>query len=75
MIWLFRRGLFRPLGPAWLAFAAYRYWRRLPATRKEEIRSRARAFAVRIQRALASSSLSSRLPRRRYGQTVVGQSA
>jgi hypothetical protein len=59
MMWLFRRGLFRPLGPAWLAFAAYRYWRRLPATRKEEIRSRARAFAVKIQRALASPSRSS----------------
>jgi hypothetical protein len=59
MTWFLRRGLFRPLGPAWLAFAAYRYWRRLPAKRKEEIRSRARAFAVRIQRASASSSRSS----------------
>jgi len=59
MTWFLPRGLFRPLGPAWLAFAAYRYWRRLPAKRKEEIRSRARAFAVRIQRASASSSRSS----------------
>jgi hypothetical protein len=25
MIWRFGRGLFRPLGPAWLAFAAYRF--------------------------------------------------
>ena len=59
MTWFLRRGLFRPLGPARLAFAAYRYWRRLPAKRKEEIRSRARAFAVRIQRASASPSRSS----------------
>jgi hypothetical protein len=48
MIWFLRRGLFRPFGPAWLAFAGYRYWRRLPATRKAEIKKRARALVTRI---------------------------
>ena len=51
MMWLFRRGLFRPFGPAWLAFAGYRYWRRLPAARKAEIKRRARALATSIHRA------------------------
>jgi hypothetical protein len=44
VIWLFRGGLFRPFWPAWLAFTAYRYWKRLPPARKAEIRKRARAF-------------------------------
>ena len=30
LMWLLRRGLFRPFGPAGLAFTAYRIWRRLP---------------------------------------------
>jgi hypothetical protein len=51
VMWLFRRGLFRPFGPAGLVFAAYRYWRRLPVEQKEEIKMRARAVAARIQRA------------------------
>ena len=53
-MWLFRRGFFRPFGPAWLALAAYRYWRRLPVERKTEIKRRARALAMRIQRAPGS---------------------
>jgi hypothetical protein len=49
MMWFLRRGFFRPFGPAWLAFAGYRYWRRLPATRKTEIKKRARALVTRIR--------------------------
>jgi len=66
MIWLFRRGLLRPFGPAWLAFAGYRYWKRLPPARKAEIKRRARVGyeastrdrAIEIERAgdLASES-------------------
>ena len=50
MIWLFRRGLFRPFGPVWLAFAGYRYWKRLPPAQKAEIKRRARALATKLQR-------------------------
>jgi len=53
MIWLFRRGLFRPFGPAWLAFAGYRYWKRLPPARKAEIKRRARALATKLRHATA----------------------
>jgi hypothetical protein len=56
MIWLFRRGLFRPFGPIWLAFAGYRYWKRLPAARKAEIKKRARALATSVRRAASSTS-------------------
>jgi hypothetical protein len=56
VIWLFRRGLFRPFGPAWLAFAGYHYWRRLPPERKAAIKRRARALTTSIQRALGSTS-------------------
>jgi hypothetical protein len=38
-----------PFGPVWLAFAGYRYWRRLPAKRKAELKKQARAFATRIR--------------------------
>ena len=44
MMWFLRRGFFRPFGPAWLAFAGYRYWKQLPAARKAEIKKRARAW-------------------------------
>jgi hypothetical protein len=56
MIWLFRRGLLRPFGPAWLAFAAYRYWKRLPAARRAEIKKRAGALATSFRRAASSTS-------------------
>jgi hypothetical protein len=56
VMWLFRRGLFRPFGPAWLAFAGYRYWRRLPAARKAEIKKRARALVTSVQRAAGTTS-------------------
>jgi hypothetical protein len=58
MIWLFRRGLFRPLGPAWLAFAAYRYW---PAASKAKGRDQEPGTRLRRedQRASTSPSLSS----------------
>lgn len=56
MMWLFRRGLFRPFGPVWLAIAGYRYWRRLPAARKAELKKRARVLAASIQRAAGSTS-------------------
>jgi hypothetical protein len=56
MIWFLRRGFFRPFGPAWLAFARYRYWRRLPAERKAGIKKRARALATSIQRTAGSTS-------------------
>jgi len=55
MIWLFRRGLFRPFGPAWLAFVGYRYWKRLPPAQKAEIKRRARALATSIPRAASST--------------------
>jgi hypothetical protein len=51
MMWFLRRGFFRPFGPAWLAFAGYRYWKRLPAARKAEIKKRARTLATSLQRA------------------------
>jgi hypothetical protein len=50
MMWLFRRGLFRPFGPAWLAFAGYRYWRRMPPAQKAKIKRRARAVARKLRR-------------------------
>jgi hypothetical protein len=56
VMWLFRRGLFHPFGPAWLAFAGYRYWRRLPPERKAEIKRRARHLTTSIQRAVGSAS-------------------
>jgi hypothetical protein len=56
MIWLFRRGLLRPFGPAWLAFAAYGYWKRLPAARRAEIKKRAGALATSFRRAASSTS-------------------
>lgn len=56
MIWFFRRGLFRPFGPAWLAFAGYRYWKRLPPAQKAEIKRRARALATKLQRAVSSTA-------------------
>jgi hypothetical protein len=51
VIWLFRRGLFRPFGPVWLAFAAYRYWKRLPPAQKVKIKGREQALAKRLRRA------------------------
>jgi hypothetical protein len=56
MMWFLRRGFFRPFGPAWLAFAGYRYWKRLPAARKAQIKKRARALATSLQRAAGSTS-------------------
>ena len=56
MIWLFRRGLLRPFGPAWLAFAGYRYWKRLPPAQKAEIRRRTRALATKLRRAVSSTA-------------------
>jgi hypothetical protein len=56
MMWFFRRGFFRPFGPAWLVFVGYRYWKRLPAARKAEIKKRTRALATSLQRAAGSTS-------------------
>ena len=56
MMWFLRRGFFRPFGPAWLAFAGYRYWKRLPAARRAEIKKRTRALATSLQRAAGSTS-------------------
>jgi hypothetical protein len=56
MMWFVRRGFFRPFGPAWLVFAGYRYWKRLPAARKAEIKKRTRALARRLQRAAGFAS-------------------
>jgi hypothetical protein len=53
MIWLFRRGLLRPFGPAWLVFAGYRYWKRLPPARKAEMKRRARALATKLRHSTA----------------------
>ena len=52
-MWLLRRGLFRPFGPAGLAFTAYRIWRRLPAERKAEVKRRARTLVSKVQQAAA----------------------
>jgi hypothetical protein len=56
MMWLFRRGLFRPFGPVWLAFAGYRYWKRLRPAQKAEIKRRARALATKLRRAVSSTA-------------------
>ena len=52
-MWLLRRGLFRPFGPAGLAFTAYRLWRRLPPERKADLKRRARTLVSRVQQATA----------------------
>jgi hypothetical protein len=41
---MFLPRLFRPFGPLWIAFMAYRYWRRLSPQRKAEINERVRGL-------------------------------
>jgi hypothetical protein len=41
---MFLQRLFRPFGPLWVAFLAYRSWRRLSPQRKAEIKERMRGL-------------------------------
>ena len=56
MIWWFRRGLFRPFGPAWLAWVGYRYWKRLPPAQKAAIKGRAQALATKLRQAVSATA-------------------
>jgi hypothetical protein len=61
-MWLLGRGLFRPFGPVGLLIAAYRIWRRLPEARKREIKTHARALAVRVQQGVLVRYAGDRTP-------------